>query len=87
MDVAFREQLIKKLTTFYVEHFLPELMTHHLQCASSVKTDVYCFCHEEEHGEMIMCENPTCKYVWFHFSCIGIQQAPEGAWYCPECDS
>ena len=50
MDSAFRERLIKKLTTFYVEQFLPELMTHHLQCAASVNTSVYCFCQKEEHG-------------------------------------
>ena len=43
MDICFRERLIKKLTAFYVEHFFPELITNHLQCASSVNEDVYCF--------------------------------------------
>ena len=87
MDSAFRERLIKKLTTFYVEQFLPELMTRHLQCAASANTNVYCFCQKEEHGKMIQCENPTCKYGWFHFSCIDLKRPPKGSWYCPECNS
>ena len=87
MDSAFRERLIKKLTTFYVEQFLPQLMTHHLQCAALVNTSVYCFCQKEEHSKMIECENPTCKSGWFHFSCIGLKRPPKRSWYCPECNS
>lgn len=81
------ERLIKKLASFYIQHFLPEFITHHLQCTPLAKTSMYCFCQKEEHGKMIQCENPTCKYVWFHFSCIGLKQSPKESWYCPECNS
>ena len=97
-DLQFVEKLIKKLTNFYVESMLPELMTHRLQntsdCAQSssdslnsseATTEVYCICQSEEHGKMIQCENPTCKYVWFHFACVGLKRAPKGSWYCNNC--
>ena len=48
--------------------------------------EVYCFCREGEHGDMIACaENPSCKYIWFHFNCVNITSIPSGDWYCPEC--
>ena len=84
-DFAFIDKLLRKLTTFYVDHVLP---THHIQdpyssCESN--TQLYCFCQEQEHGEMIECENTDCQYQWFHFSCVGINQAPIGSWYCHDC--
>lgn len=85
LDSAFTERLIKKLTTFYVEQLLPELMTHQLQGTQSAEVKVYCFCQKGEHGKMIQCDSPTCKYVWFHFSCIGLKRSPKGSWYCQEC--
>lgn len=47
--------------------------------------NLYCFCQRLSFGEMIECENPKCKYQWFHFECLGITTAPRGKWYCPEC--
>ena len=85
MDSSFTERLIKTLTTFYVQHFLPELITHYLQCKEARKTPVYCLCQAEEHGKMVQCENPSCKYVWFHFSCVGLKRSPKGSWFCPQC--
>jgi len=48
----------------------------------------YCFCQKNEPGDMIGCDNPNCRYKWFHFGCVGITAAPaEGEiWYCPECE-
>lgn len=34
---------------------------------------------------MIGCDANDCPYEWFHFECVGISEAPEGQWYCPEC--
>ena len=86
-DFAFIDKLFRKLTSFYVEHVLPELLTRHIQEPRSCESDthLYCFCQEQEHGDMIECENTDCQYQWFHFSCIGINQAPIGSWYCHDC--
>ncbi len=74
-DVKFIERLFQKLTTIFVEQFLPEIMTRKLQMCK-----VYCVCQQEEYGKnMIQCENKTCKYEWFHYSCIGLRRAPKGS--------
>ena len=26
-----------------------------------------------------------CPLEWFHYGCVGLQQAPRGKWYCPQC--
>ena len=33
---------------------------------------------------MIECDNPDCKYQWFHFKCAGIEYVPDGKWFCSE---
>ncbi|KAK8800756.1 hypothetical protein WA158_000081 [Blastocystis sp. Blastoise] len=45
----------------------------------------YCICHQPSYGDMIQCDNPKCLYKWFHFSCVGLTESPEGTWYCPQC--
>ncbi|THV08083.1 hypothetical protein K435DRAFT_959532 [Dendrothele bispora CBS 962.96] len=47
----------------------------------------FCFCQQGSSGNMIACDNSKCKYEWFHWSCVGLKEAPpeEVAWYCPEC--
>ena len=87
-DIPFTEKLLTKLTKFFVRNLLPELMTHrllnkeHYDCDNL--SEVYCFCHKEEYGKMIQCDNPQCKYVWFHYRCVNLTRAPKGSWYCSE---
>ena len=78
-------KIVMKLTPFYVESMLPELMTHRLQSTPSEDVaststcsvpTLYCSCRDKEHGKMIECENPMCKYEWYHYSCIGMKRAP-----------
>ncbi|GBG68502.1 hypothetical protein CBR_g3046 [Chara braunii] len=48
----------------------------------------YCFCNQVSYGEMIACDNPSCKIEWFHFECVGLtcsDNRPKGKWYCPTC--
>ena len=61
-DQRYVEKIVKKLTSFYVESVLPELMTHRLQSTSSEDVTsastcsvptLYCSCREE-HGKMIV---------------------------------
>ena len=47
--------------------------------------DVFCFCRRGEYGRMIACDNPHCKYEWFHFDCVNLTVASKGKWYCSSC--
>ena len=75
------------LDRFFMRIILPRVLcraknTENENCGLR---EVYCFCREGEHGDMIACENPSCKYIWFHFNCVNITSIPSGDWYCPEC--
>ena len=43
--------------------------------------DKFCFCQNIEHGEMVLCDNPTCTIQWYHFSCVGLLFPPKVEWY------
>ncbi|ANZ76679.1 BA75_03505T0 [Komagataella pastoris] len=49
--------------------------------------DVYCLCRGPGLGKMVACDNPGCKYEWFHYKCVNLTRAPEGKWICPECSA
>ncbi|TKX23216.1 hypothetical protein C1H76_4282 [Elsinoe australis] len=48
-------------------------------------TEVYCSCQRTSFGDMIGCDNLDCKYQWFHWSCVGLKETPDGEWLCPFC--
>ena len=40
----------------------------------------YCFCGGKDEGEMIYCENKSCRNgQWFHFKCVQMKTAPSFA--------
>ncbi|TGZ65961.1 hypothetical protein CRM22_005604 [Opisthorchis felineus] len=45
----------------------------------------YCVCNDVSYGDMIACDNPSCPFEWFHYSCVSLTVAPKGDWYCPSC--
>ncbi len=45
----------------------------------------YCFCNEMSYGDMIACDNPTCRREWFCYPCVGIVTPPKGKLFCAEC--
>jgi inhibitor of growth protein 3 len=45
----------------------------------------YCLCQAVSYGDMVACDNPSCPYEWFHWSCVGLKSEPVGRWYCPSC--
>ena len=47
----------------------------------------YCTCQGPSYGDMVLCENPDCRYEWFHFACVDLDAKPRGTWYCDECKS
>ena len=87
-DLPFGEKLIAKLTALYVENMLPELISHCLDVVATEHNcdkENFCFCRKGEHADMIHCDSPSCKHLWFHFICVGIVDPPEGSWYCSDC--
>jgi len=84
-DTNFKEGLFRKLTKFYVDHMLPEIMTHMVvgidepinACSGSNRlSDIeekYCYCQKGEKGKIICCENENCKISWFHFCCLKLK--------------
>ncbi|KAF5357890.1 hypothetical protein D9756_001784 [Leucocoprinus leucothites] len=46
----------------------------------------WCYCNRISFGEMIGCDDPECKYEWFHLECVGLKEVPEDdEWYCQDC--
>ncbi|KAH8833506.1 hypothetical protein DL96DRAFT_440208 [Flagelloscypha sp. PMI_526] len=47
----------------------------------------YCFCQQPSFGEMIMCDESTCEYEWFHLGCVQLEVPPpeDAKWYCTTC--
>jgi inhibitor of growth protein 3 len=45
----------------------------------------YCLCQNVSFGDMVACDNEDCPYEWFHWTCVGLKGAPNGAWFCPKC--
>ncbi|CAG9790144.1 unnamed protein product [Diatraea saccharalis] len=50
------------------------------------RDSIYCSCGKEIPGAyMIGCDGDHCAYQWYHYTCVGITEAPEGKWFCPTC--
>lgn len=45
----------------------------------------YCICQSVSYGDMVACDNESCPYEWFHWSCVGLKSEPVGTWICPVC--
>lgn len=70
---AILPELVGKFYSKVVQTDLPPHETSDncdLGCSDS---ELYCYCRDVEHGSMIQCENPKCKFVWFHYECVGIK--------------
>ena len=50
------------------------------------KKKMYCICQLDlVNTDMIACSNKSCEIVWYHFQCIGVSDAPDNEWFCPDC--
>ena len=48
----------------------------------------FCICNDEDTDVLwIECENEGCEIRWFHMSCAGLSDTPEGRWICCKCQS
>ncbi|XP_077516907.1 uncharacterized protein LOC144127829 [Amblyomma americanum] len=90
-DRHFCEEILAAGRKFFIHAILPELFSTYFtrQHAGPVvdsPSDVYCFCRGPETGKMVACDNASCHYKWFHFSCVALKRAPKTTlWFCPEC--
>ena len=92
-DTRFFSSIKPRLDDFFLDVILPAVLRG--ECAdgdsesmSKKQKSLYCYCQrEEEYDDMIECENPSCSFVWFHFSCVGIVTPPDGQWFCSECQN
>ena len=85
-DPDFFESLRPKFDYFFVKYIPPELLTLTIgkmplpltMEGSSSSTQLYCFCQQEEFGDVIQCDSPECPYDRFHFPCIGMDRLQKG---------
>ncbi|XP_061703411.1 uncharacterized protein LOC133515122 [Syngnathoides biaculeatus] len=94
-DDKFISTLLSKCDTFFCDHVLPEVVSRKLENSRPELRDfipdkelvenVWCYCQEEAHGRMIMCDGADCPYTWFHYGCVDIRRKPKGSWFCPSC--
>ena len=88
-DAEFFKAILPKLENIFIKYVLSELLTRQLEGEKSkdksTEPDKFCICNQGEFGKMIACDGPNCKIVWFHFSCVGLQNEPEGDWFCDQC--
>ncbi|ELQ75032.1 Chromatin remodeling protein, contains PHD Zn-finger, partial [Trachipleistophora hominis] len=52
---------------------------------NNIKQPKYCLCRASAFGDMIRCDDPGCKVLWYHFECVGLVHTPKGNWYCSTC--
>jgi len=57
---------------------------NHKNTINNTNEEIYCFCQGVSYGDMVCCENTSCKLQWFHFSCVGLTASPTGKWYCSD---
>ncbi|XP_065664036.1 uncharacterized protein LOC101237261 isoform X2 [Hydra vulgaris] len=94
-EVDFIDEVLKKVTMFWEQEILPELLTQRIEttklkkpnkkCSSPKKQTLYCICKRPYclSDDMVACDD--CDN-WFHPSCIGLKKLPKKkAWYCKEC--
>ncbi len=84
---SFFDTMRKKLDSFFLNVILPKVLTNNqARCNHPSEDDgIFCFCRRGEFQDMVMCDNPTCKFGWFHFSCVNLKVEPKGTWFCPDC--
>ena len=44
----------------------------------------FCYCRKKTDEQSVLCCNPKCPIVSFHWSCLKIESIPK-TWYCPHC--
>ena len=62
-------------------------LTESAESASEPPVAVFCYCQAVEHGKMIICNGPSCRFGQFHLECLGLKRRTAGYknWICGDC--
>ncbi|XP_019853023.1 PREDICTED: chromatin modification-related protein png1-like [Amphimedon queenslandica] len=86
-DKEFFDSIKTKLDSFFLKVILPRVLVGEKKPREThiSKQGIYCYCRTGEFGAMIECDNPSCKFGWIHFGCVGLVEEPTGSWFCQDC--
>ena len=91
-DDIFIANKLLVVENFCMKNILPELLTRKLENFEKKKFDEekekhYCYCKSiyNKDETWIGWDSETCKWEWFHLTCINLKRIPKGNWYCPVC--
>ncbi|CAN7999686.1 unnamed protein product [Ixodes hexagonus] len=84
-DAEFCGKMITRCADFFRCVLVPEIcfrywsqksydeLTDSITCSDEeedVTDESFCYCKGPESGNMVKCDNESCKYKWFHFACV-----------------
>uniref|UniRef100_A0A1X7UQ44 YqaJ viral recombinase domain-containing protein n=1 Tax=Amphimedon queenslandica TaxID=400682 RepID=A0A1X7UQ44_AMPQE len=78
-DKEFFDSIKTKLDSFFLKVILPRVLV------GEKKPRETHISKQGEFGAMIECDNPSCKFGWIHFGCVGLVEEPTGSWFCQDC--
>ena len=89
-DHEFWSVNVEKAKQFVLKGILPELLgkwfSRPPKPTQREEGEQFCYCRQEESGQMIACDNDNCPYQWFHFECLQMTAPPKSRkWFCPDC--
>ena len=85
LDVELLTELKSTLSQKFQKFVFPEIVSRKMDNNIDNSGKNYCVCDRPEFGNMIACDNVSCKLEWFHYGCVNITRVPRGIWYCNDC--
>ena len=80
----FCQTMVEKLSDVFFKILLPELITRKHDPKNRSEKQ-HCSCQRPSFPPMITCNGKSCKFQYFHYSCVGLKNAPRAQWYCMDC--
>ena len=93
-NMQFIEELIEKVTKFFVSGILPELVGNWFtrpqqaivnDADDTEDTTLICYCRSSDKQQrLVECTIPTCTIKTFHLDCLKLKRV-RNPWKCPDC--
>ena len=91
-DEVLWEEMLPKARHFFQVGMLPKLLSKCytrppvVACpvnavnldSSETTQSVWCYCQEEQSGDMVACDSGSYQCEWFHYMCVGVLSEPKG---------
>ena len=82
-DEDIQAEIINKTKNLSCMVLLPKLTTKYFKKQNKKDdtnlNDTWCICKmDEKEDDLIMCEDNSCKIIWFYFKCMRIKKIPKG---------